>query len=744
MTDDLLNSYLGPYRLIEVLGRGGMATVYKAYQASLDRFVAIKVLQHPNNADYAARFKAEARALALLQHPNILPVHDYGEQDDLFYLVLQYVEHGSSLANMVGQPFATSRALSLMEHVLAGLEYAHSRGVIHRDIKPANILMPAPDWPMLADFGLSKMLSESSLHLTMPGMIMGTAAYMAPEQVTGQLIDARADVYAAGVVLYQLLTGRVPFDGDSPTEVLVKQAYMLPPSPREFNPSISEALEQVVLRALAKKSDDRYQSAGAMAAALEQVASHTERDSSAGQATIPGVLAARPAPPMHASEGLPTARLSLDELQSSASPTTEAPPANGSNAPVPAAPAAPNNRRTPWMIPTLAVVLLVLVGSGAFFFWPRPTSSQADQPTAGAQIAVLPTAAATASPTVLPTAVPATAAPPTVGQPVAAVPASASGMVEWHDSALRNDRVTVSVNGLPAPKPDEVYAAWLSNASGSLALGPLSPGTDDTLSANYISPAHTNLLGEYDRIYITRVPKSDATAGVTNIIMAGALPNEPLTHIRHAMFHFDTTPANIGFLLGLRQEVDEEILHAELLKKSVDAGKLDQAKTHAEHVVNIIEGQFGADFGDLNHDGKTQNPGDGFGILQNGQQEGYLQGTLHHVLLAASAPGASPSMQRLAANVQVFGESVKQRVSEIRDHALNVNAAKSVDSARGDADAVLALSQQLLQGEGSVQTIYQQVQQMARVPLAPVDFRLDHQCAATGAGHSPATGRCDR
>ncbi|HEU5016154.1 MAG TPA: protein kinase [Roseiflexaceae bacterium] len=712
MTDHLLNSYLGPYRLIEVLGRGGMATVYKAYQASLDRFVAIKVLQHPNNADYAARFKAEARSLALLQHPNILPVHDYGEQDGVFYLVLQYVEHGSSLADSVGEPFATSRALSLMARVLAGLEYAHSRGVVHRDIKPANILMPAPDWPMLADFGLSKMLSESSLQLTMPGTIMGTAAYMAPEQVTGQPIDARADVYAAGVVLYQLLTGRLPFEGDTPTEVLVKQAYMLPPSPREFNPSISEQLEQAVMRALAKNPADRFQSAAELAAALEQIAAHPEQDRSASQPPVPGVLAARPASSMPAPGGLQTARVSFETAQA-------APPAAASepqaSMPV-SAPPAPNKRRAPWMIPALAVVLIALIGSGAYFFWPRPSGPQTAEQANAAQVAALTTATAATSPT----AAPATQAAPTA-QPAAAVPASASGTVEWHDSALRNDSVTISVNGLPAPGTDEVYAAWLSNARGSLALGPLSPGTGGALSVNYVSPAHTNLVGEFDRMYITRVPKDTATAEVANVIMAGGLPNEPLTHIRHNLFHFDTTPGQIGFVLGLRQEVDEEILHAQLLKSALDAGKLNDAKTHAEHVVNIIEGQFGPDFGDLNHDGKTQNPGDGFGILQNGQQEGYMQGALHHVLLAASAPGAPASMQRLADNVKVFSESVNQRVGEIRDHALKVNAAKSADAARSDADAVLALSQQLLQGEGSILTIYQQIQQMASVPLAPVD-----------------------
>src|SRR5215211_5915585 len=178
---ELDNIQLGQYKLIEAIGHGGMATVYKAYQESLDRYVAIKVLMSNRDPQFGARFKREARAIAALQHHNILPIYDSGEQNGLLYFVMQYVDTGVTLHDMLGQPIAPTEALRLIAHVLNALEYAHTRGVIHRDIKPANILMPSPTRALLADFGIAKLLNDSQ-HLTMTGFIIGTAAYMAPSR----------------------------------------------------------------------------------------------------------------------------------------------------------------------------------------------------------------------------------------------------------------------------------------------------------------------------------------------------------------------------------------------------------------------------------------------------------------------------------------------------------------------------------------------------------------------------------
>jgi serine/threonine protein kinase len=281
---ELENIQLGQYKLIEAIGHGGMATVYKAYQETLDRYVAIKVLLSNRDPQFAARFKREARAIAALQHHNILPIYDYGEQNGLLYFVLQYVENGVTLHDTLGSPMEPAQALRIIGHVLSALEYAHTRGVIHRDIKPANILMPSPSWALLADFGIAKLMNDSQ-HLTMTGFIIGTAAYMAPEQAAGKPIDARTDLYSLGVVLYEMLTGRVPFNAETPMAMLTMHVYEPPPLPRVLNPDLSPQIEALLLRALEKDPNRRYQSAAAMLEDLERVATQLGRPRPSSQVT---------------------------------------------------------------------------------------------------------------------------------------------------------------------------------------------------------------------------------------------------------------------------------------------------------------------------------------------------------------------------------------------------------------------------------------------------------------------------
>jgi serine/threonine protein kinase/formylglycine-generating enzyme required for sulfatase activity len=274
--DGMINRTLGQYRIIEPIRQGGMSTVYKAYQESLDRYVAIKVLSHNHDPQFAARFKREARAIAQLQHPNILPIYDSNEQDGLLYLVMQYIDNGTTLGDMLDGPMEPSRALRLVSKVLDALSYAHERGIIHRDIKPANVLLPSPEWPMLADFGIVKLRDEDQ-KLTIPGLVIGTAAYMAPEQASGLPVDARTDLYATGVVLYELITGRVPFDASTPMAMLAKHAYEPPVPPRTIIPELSPEIENLLLRALEKDPAARFQSAAEMSAACIQAATRLQR-----------------------------------------------------------------------------------------------------------------------------------------------------------------------------------------------------------------------------------------------------------------------------------------------------------------------------------------------------------------------------------------------------------------------------------------------------------------------------------
>jgi len=268
---DLVGRRLGRYELRGVIQRGGMGTVYKAWQASLDRWVAVKVLSHPGAPEFLARFQREARSIAQLQHPNIVPIYDYGEEDGQAFLVVQYVEAGRTLSDLLIAPIEPVRAIGLATHLLAGLGFAHERGLVHRDVKPDNVLMPSPTWPMLADFGIAKLLLEGEGgRLTQQGLVVGTAAYMAPEQAHGLPVDPRTDLYAVGVVLFEMLTGRVPFEAESPAAALMRQAYEAPPRPRQLVPDLPVELERIVLRALAKRPEDRYESAAEMVAALQE------------------------------------------------------------------------------------------------------------------------------------------------------------------------------------------------------------------------------------------------------------------------------------------------------------------------------------------------------------------------------------------------------------------------------------------------------------------------------------------
>jgi len=268
---DLVGRQLGQYQLREVLRRGGMGAVYKAFQPSLDRWVAVKVLSQPDDATFLTRFRREAYTIARLQHPNIVPTYDYGEADGQVYLVFSYVENGRTLADLVGQPMPPARALQLGVHLLAGLGYAHERGLVHRDVKPPNVLMPTPDWPMLADFGIAKLLLGSEQGLTQKGLVVGTAAYMAPEQAFAGTVDARSDLYATGIVLFELLCGQVPFDGDTPVAILIQQVRADLPPPRSLNPDLPVEVERLLVKALAKDPDQRYQSAAAMSEAISAV-----------------------------------------------------------------------------------------------------------------------------------------------------------------------------------------------------------------------------------------------------------------------------------------------------------------------------------------------------------------------------------------------------------------------------------------------------------------------------------------
>jgi serine/threonine protein kinase len=248
-----------------------MATVYKAYQPKLERWVAVKVLDPAyitDDSDVLARFRREAKAIAALRHPNILTVYDYGEEEGLAYIVMEYVEAGTLKDRLKGEPFEPQRAVGLAIGVGRALASGHDQGIIHRDVKPANILLPREDWPLLADFGLVK-LQQARRALTLAGMILGTPDYTSPEQALGETADHRADIYALGVVLFEMITGHLPFKAEKAFDVLLMHINEPPPEPRKLAPDTPEIVEDIILKALAKSPTKRYPDMQDMVTSLE-------------------------------------------------------------------------------------------------------------------------------------------------------------------------------------------------------------------------------------------------------------------------------------------------------------------------------------------------------------------------------------------------------------------------------------------------------------------------------------------
>ncbi len=270
LIEDLTGRQLGPYEILEPLGEGGMASVYKAFQAGVDRQVALKVLprQLASDPTFVARFRQEARVLAQLQHPHIPPIHDFGEEGGYTYLVMPFIEGGTLVSLMNGRPLPLTVVRRIISQIGDALDYAHSTGLVHRDVKPSNILIDKRGNCLLTDFGISKLVASSS-RITTTGGTTGTPAYMSPEQGLGHRIDGRSDQYSLGVILYELVTGRPPYDADTPIAVVIKHIYDPLKPPRELNPELPENVERVIVRALAKNPEDRFASVGEMVRALQ-------------------------------------------------------------------------------------------------------------------------------------------------------------------------------------------------------------------------------------------------------------------------------------------------------------------------------------------------------------------------------------------------------------------------------------------------------------------------------------------
>jgi serine/threonine-protein kinase len=303
--ENLSGKQLGGYEILNIIGHGGMATVYRARQMSMQRIVALKVLprQFLQDDTYLQRFHREVEIVSRLEHRNIVPVHDYGEFDGQPYIVMRYMPAGSVDDLLRRGALDFDLALKIMEQIAPALDYAHSRGVLHRDLKPSNILMDDNGDAYLTDFGIARVLGEHQGGISITTRhVVGTPAYMSPEQAQGHPLDSRSDIYALGVMLFEMTTGQRPFNADTPYGVAVLQVTTAPPSPRALNPNMSLALELVILRALKKKPDERYSSAAALAEAARRAC-----DPASVHDTQPGIARPTKPVPVRAAQPAPVA-----------------------------------------------------------------------------------------------------------------------------------------------------------------------------------------------------------------------------------------------------------------------------------------------------------------------------------------------------------------------------------------------------------------------------------------------------
>src|SRR5258706_2164285 len=269
--ENLTGKQFGHYQIVAPLGEGGMAAVYKAYQPSMERYVAVKVLPRHmvTSEEFVLRFRREAKLLAQLQHPHILSVFDYGEADGYPYIVMPFVQGGTLSELIQKRSLSLADVRRIVTQLGSALSYAHARGMIHRDIKPSNVLIDESNNCLLTDFGLARMV-EASIKITTSGTVMGTPAYMSPEQGAGSQIDQRSDIYSLGIILYEMVTGRVPYEAETPVAVVFKHIQDPLPSARKLNPNLPESLELILLKALAKNPDDRYQTAEDFVQAIQK------------------------------------------------------------------------------------------------------------------------------------------------------------------------------------------------------------------------------------------------------------------------------------------------------------------------------------------------------------------------------------------------------------------------------------------------------------------------------------------
>jgi serine/threonine-protein kinase len=644
----LIGQTLGKTEIKELLGLGGMAAVYKGFQPDVDRYVAVKVLaQIPElNQPLIDRFKLEARTIARLQHPHILPLYDFGEARGLLYLVMAYVS-GGSLSDMIAKgPVALSTAARILREVASALDYAHREGVIHRDIKPANILINSDGYVLLADFGIVKLLTEgkTTANLTGGSGVVGTPAYMSPEQANGQPLDGRSDIYALGVVAYEMITGRQPFSAETPIQLLLKHLSEPPPHLQVVDPGMPMALDIVLQRALAKDPQSRYDTATGFAEAFTQAISNTESITS-----------------------------SIPRDQPTLAPVPTIPPASASGSATSTSPKPLTSQSLITVLLAGAAILALALAVVALL-----TSNQQIQPSAA------PTAIARS--TSAPSAVPRTQVP--------SVPSF--GAASFTTTENVGDTVNLVVENLAPAPPGTTYTAWLisSEDDSPLRLGTLELDSLGRGFLRYTQPGRIPLPAIYGRLIVTQETEQGETPEGRTAYEAQAPAS--VTQALSEILSSSQDGINEGSLLtGALAEANFALLHTGYAAAATTVPGL---KSHAEHAINILLGTQE----DLDDNGRPENPGRGVGVAF------FLDEISQRLDMAALDPLADTTIQAQIELMRVCAGNARARMNEIINLERELLQAADLESVqsqtlRSTEEATALIEGQDLNGNGTIE-----------------------------------------